>query len=269
MFIVAPSSGVMVENMFDSKSFPSHSVQHNEIHIWFLNHGLIFDKKIIKKCFSIIQHDELMKYEKFRHEESKFQYLLTRAFVRIVLSRYACVKPTEWQFNKGKFGRPYVSFPLHCRPLYFNLSHTSGLIVCAISKNPLIGVDVESTDRNDLTSETIKLCFSSSEIARINLFSNIESSEYIMSYWTLKEAYTKALGLGMSLPFDSFSIVYDNNKPITVTQNSNINITNLYWRFGVKKIIPNYILSFAVGGRRDHASVDVIYHDGSNYLRDF
>ena len=68
-------------------------------------------------------------------------FLATRVLVRQVLSRYESVAPDAWTFVANAHGRPEIAGPKS--ELRFNLSNTPGLVVCAVTREVDVGVDVE------------------------------------------------------------------------------------------------------------------------------
>jgi len=70
-----------------------------------------------------------------------------RALCRLALSHYTGVDPATWVFTAGKYGKPAIARPAAFRAARFNLSHTDGLIVCAVGRAGEIGIDVEDTSR--------------------------------------------------------------------------------------------------------------------------
>ena len=92
--------------------------------------------------------------------------------------------------------------------LSFNLSHTSGLVACVICRRRDVGIDVESLDREVDWREIASRFFSAREVT--SLHGSVKSDEHahFTELWTLKEAYIKAIGTGLSHPLHTFSFVY-------------------------------------------------------------
>jgi 4'-phosphopantetheinyl transferase len=85
--------------------------------------------------------------------------------------------------------------------LCFNLSHTSGMAVYAIGRRRAIGVDVEALDRRAPSTGLIERALDSREAARVLRMGTEERTEAFLGYWTVKEAYAKATGVGLGLDF--------------------------------------------------------------------
>ncbi len=152
----------------------------------------------------ILSEAEINRLNRFIAAGARRQYLAGRVLVRTTLSRYADVAAHEWRFDANAYGRPYITWPRQYQSLQFNLSHTDGLAACAVAEDCEIGVDVENVAR-DLDFEALApSVFAASEVAQITRSAAADRSRLFYSYWTLKEAYIKARGMGLSLALDGF-----------------------------------------------------------------
>jgi len=135
----------------------------------------------------------------FRFDKHKRQFLLTRALVRSVLSRYVPSKrPCEWSFTQNAFGKPQVAnSPV---PLFFNLSHTDDVIALAVSPRDFIGVDVEPLQRDTDLVAVAKRYFAPAEGEGLENVPKAMQRSHLLNVWTLKEAYIKACGQGLAIP---------------------------------------------------------------------
>ena len=96
----------------------------------------------------LLTADEHERMARFVFERDRRAFLLTRALVRTTLSRYAAVAPADWRFIANVHGRPEIlDRPEGVPDLRFNISHTDGLIACAVTIGREVGVDVENIGR--------------------------------------------------------------------------------------------------------------------------
>lgn len=126
------------------------------------------------------------------------------------LFRLYCLKQStnlsieNLQFSKGIYGKPFLK---EVEGVHFNLSHKSGIYVFVCSNQP-IGIDIENAKIGPLQT-AIKRFFSAEEWSQLN--SNGQNNFAFAELWSLKESYAKYLGLGLRLPFSSFSITKSQN----------------------------------------------------------
>ncbi len=177
----------------------------NEIHLYWLNAAEI-------QHYAVDQYldaTEKKRAAAFKFDVDRQHYQAAHNGLRQCLSRYANVSPAEWQFSYNAYGKPFIANPDYT-DLQFNLSHTNGLIACAIRRDQAIGVDVEG---HKVLSDLTALCdYSFAERERDYVFSSADSQQQQQRFftcWTLKEAYIKALGKGLSCPLQQFSITLD------------------------------------------------------------
>ena len=154
--------------------------------------------------------------------------------MRTVLSNYAAVAPADWRFAEGERGKPYIDSPKGIPALHFNLSNTLGLVVCAVSLgHASLGVDAELLERKGETVSIADHYFSPREAQALRALPAERQRERFFSYWTLKESYIKARGLGLALPLDQFSFLLDNGPDIGVLFDPQLGDYAPAWRFAL------------------------------------
>ncbi|WP_415947151.1 4'-phosphopantetheinyl transferase family protein [Streptomyces sp. KLOTTS4A1] len=149
--------------------------------------------------------------EQFLFERDRRQYLVSHVLVRRVLALECGIPERESVIWRSSRGRPFLQKPAGGLPrggaeLDFNLSHAGGHNLLGLVRRNRIGVDVERLDRGPQGFDTIVETFAPEErqwVARAE--SGRARNVRILRLWTLKEAYSKARGLGLGLPFDTFS----------------------------------------------------------------
>ena len=153
---------------------------------------------------------EQLRAQAFLFDRDRHLYVTAHVFLRQVLSTYAELSPADWQFSAGEYGKPAISNP-GLEALRFNLSHTHGLLACAVSWRHEVGVDIEQPRPLKDLRGLSRTVLSKAEMEHV--FDGADSREQeqrFYTYWTLKEAYVKALGVGisgLSLPLQQISCV--------------------------------------------------------------
>lgn len=116
----------------------------------------------------------------------------------------AGIAPEEQVFQKTELGKPFL--PFH-PGLQFNLSHSGSWAVCAVSRDP-VGVDVEQPR---CTMEIARRFFQEKELEGLDTLSEPQQRDQLNRLWTAKEAFIKALGGGLTIPLNSFSVILMEN----------------------------------------------------------
>lgn len=172
------------------------------------------DPALTRYYESLLTEDECARRQHFSTDRLREQFLLTRGLVRRALSCHSGIPPTAWRFGKNSYGRPMISGPPGAPRLNFNLSNADGLVACVVSAWDEIGVDVEVLDQTTETTAIAEQYFSFSETATLKTLSRPLQHYRFFQYWTLKEAYVKARGIGLYMDLDGFSFDLTDGKPI-------------------------------------------------------
>ncbi len=189
----------------------------DQVHIWVTIPESITDPNLINAYHRLMNEKEAAKQRRFHFERHRHQYLVTRALIRTTLSRYAAVPPEGWQFVDNQYGRPEID-PIHKEDIHFNLSHTDGLIVCAVVRGREIGVDVEDITRGGDLVAIADRFFSKQEVKDLHTVASEKQEDRFFDYWTLKESYIKARGMGLSIPLGEFSFhLSDSHDDISIS----------------------------------------------------
>jgi 4'-phosphopantetheinyl transferase len=194
----------------------------------------------------VITPDENERMARFVFERDRRQFLITRALVRAMLSRYAALAPGEWRFITNQYGRPEVlERPAGVADLRFNISHTEGLIACAVTVGREVGIDVENLNRS-VTHDIAGRFFAPREAADLRSLPDGEQSRAFFDYWTLKEAYIKARGFGLALPLSDFAFCLRPPAQPTITFEPTLQDDPSSWQFYQASPTPVHRLGLAV-----------------------
>lgn len=223
------------------------SLPIDEVHLWCAHPSELNRDDVYDVARHLITSEEAQRLERFCFARDRQTYLASRVLVRTVLSRYEPLAPAAWRFTVGQYGRPEI---VHDQPaLRFNLSHTNGLVVCAVARDLAVGVDVEHIGR-PAPLEVVDHCFAPTEIAALRALPDAEQQRRFFDYWTLKESYIKARGLSLALPLDRFAFT------LSADGKANLRIDPALgegapWQFTRHWPTSEHIVSVCVTRRRD------------------
>ncbi|WP_051709841.1 4'-phosphopantetheinyl transferase family protein [Andreprevotia chitinilytica] len=145
----------------------------------------------------LLTPDEKARAGRFIPAPARQQYIATHWLKGAILSRYTGVPAPALRYAQNSYGKPHLA-DTGCG-IHFNISHADGYAAVMISTRHEVGVDIEVPRQGVDLAGLADFTFHAGEIAAMQ--GKPVSVEALYRYWTLKEAATKALGLGLSLPF--------------------------------------------------------------------
>jgi 4'-phosphopantetheinyl transferase len=242
-----------------------------EVHVWYICTDSLTDPEVIEEFRLNLSDEELRRWQRFAFEEGRRQFLISHGFVRAVLSRYVAIHPSHWRFIPDHQGKPQAHLPPQAAPphrstLCFNLTHTRGLAACCVAWDREVGIDAEDWERQgrELSELLIRRCLSAVEQACFELLHPSERKRGFFDYWTLKEAYLKARGVGLSLPLEEITFHWPSGVPhdeeVAVSFGPAINDHSHTWQFA--RFTPTERHRIALAARRPAGpDVSVILHE--------
>jgi len=172
------------------------------IDLWCTYISEIDDSSLWPRYDALLSADERAMQARFLFAKDQRRYLVTRALVRTVLSRYAAVRAEDWSFSVGPRGRPEISAPQLA--LDFNISHSADLVLLGVTSGRTLGIDTESVAARAADIDGLDRYFAPEESAALLALPPRERRRRFFELWTLKESYIKARGLGLAIALDAF-----------------------------------------------------------------
>lgn len=219
-----------------------------QLHIWRLAIDDV-DPQLLPAYRGLLSPEELQRMGRFKFEYLQRAYAIARALVRTTLSKYVDIAPENWRFTQGEHGKPEIAdCPI---PLRFNLSHTNKQLVCAVMLEKDMGIDIENVERSNDVLSIADRYFSALELEELLSLPDELQADRFFDYWTLKEAYMKADGGGISLGLGNFSFSFGDD--ISVSFSSKLEDSADQWRFWLFRPELDHRMSVAVrtGANRD------------------
>lgn len=219
--------------------------RHDEVHVWraFLNIAPAW----VQNLSWILSIDERKRADQFRFQKDRQDFIVARALLRMILGRYLRKRPDQVRFEYGSYGKPFLAGEGD-KELSFNLSHSQGLVLYAITRGRQIGVDVECVRDNRDTEAIARRFFSPQEIAAIESLPEPIRQRAFFACWTRKEAYLKARGDGLSVAMDSFSVSVSPGEPALLLNAQNDTQESSRWSLADLDPDSRYVGALAVEG---------------------
>jgi len=231
----------MNDHLWDNHAFTS-SLQHREVHVWrtWLDHS----RDDLFQIKTYLSEDEVEISSKFHFERDRTRYVISHGILRKILSQYLTTPPETICFVRDEFGKPVLE--TNPKDLKFNLSHSEDMALFAFTRSYPIGVDIEYIHPIKDIQLIAKSFLSSEEMkAFLKLPKNIQPDSFFR-VWTRKEALTKAIGTGITVPLEQLEVgVNPEESPrLKFSQTNNLKHTN--WKLVDLYPADDYIATVAV-----------------------
>jgi 4'-phosphopantetheinyl transferase len=156
----------------------------------------------------LLSADERAQLASLIDDAQRRRFRLRCAALRTVLSAYAATPPNAWQFGTGRYGgRHLIPAQATASGLVFSLSHSSRYTVIGITRQARLGVDVQPVNSSFDLPAIASRFFAPAERAALAALAPAQVPQAFCEHWTFKEAYTKAIGLGLTIALDD--IIFD------------------------------------------------------------
>ncbi len=176
-------------------------LKQGHVHIWHVSLASLDNHR--SHLLTLLSQQERDTFERANHYQTHPPQLASKALLRLLLATYLHVDPHTLDIAHGPHGKPFLAHPIS---LQFSLSHTKTDAVFALTQQDAIGIDMETertlTDHLDLAARF----FSPTEYQYLQNLSWNDSKTAFIRLWTLKEAFVKAVGFGLSYPLADFTI---------------------------------------------------------------
>jgi 4'-phosphopantetheinyl transferase len=202
-------------------------LQADEVQVWRIELKETVD--LIDRYSLLLNEEERAKSQRRRVGRPREHFAIGRACLRILLGNDLKTDPRIITISSGPHGKPETPAFGENR-ITFNVAHSSDKILIALGRKGAIGVDVEHFGTTDVM-EVAQANFTETESASLAAISNLDDRlRTFYTYWTRKEAITKADGRGLLLPLNSFDVAFEsmNRQPVDVGD-STCNATKRYF----------------------------------------
>ena len=170
-----------------------------EVHVW------IWDCPSVLPTIDMmsLSEDERARAGRFYFEHDRVRFIAAHLGLRQVLSSLLGIKPANVVLSTDAAGKPCLAGSFKPQ-LHFNLSHSHELAAVAVSPTFAVGLDIEFI--RPIAFDDVTRFFADAERRTLAEMPVDVRQVGVFHCWTRKEAMTKAIGLGLSMPLDSFNV---------------------------------------------------------------
>ena len=182
------------------------SLKKDCIQIWSIS--LDTDETFRSACLQALGEKGRERISYFKFKQVQESYIISQGGLRLLLSYYLGIDPEKLEIGKLSKGKP---ISLDGPKLRFNMSNSGRRVVYAFSINEEIGIDLERIREMTDLDELIEKNYCASEQKYINKLPEKRLYRFF-KFWTIKEAYLKAIGVGMRIPPEDLEFSVQNGE---------------------------------------------------------
>jgi 4'-phosphopantetheinyl transferase len=218
-----------------------------EVHVW--QAPLDRDAAVVSHLDSLLDDDERDRARRFHFPKDQGHFSVGRGLLRCLLGEYLRIAPAAVRLSYTSAGKPHVVGETGDTAIEFNVAHSDGLVVFAVTRGRALGVDVERVRPGVEWRELAGRYFAPPEVAELTALPSDCQERAFFTGWTRKEAYLKALGLGMAIPLDQFAVSLTPNRPPALLATAHDPSQRDRWDLHEFTPAADYVGALAVEGR--------------------
>ena len=211
---------------------------------------------VVETEFQLLSSDERQRADRFIYACDRADFIIARAGLRRHLGRLLHKPPEQLAFKYTSYGRPELTELDAETALTFNLSHSGRMAAACFTRDGIAGIDIEAI--REIEHDVAGRFFSEAEQRQL---ASLPSDQWLRGFfncWTRKEAYVKALGLGIGIDLTAFDVELNPGADPAVLRDSNDPDVTSTWRLVALPVPPTYVAALALktNGRPLHVECD-------------
>lgn len=176
----------------------SAAVAGGQVHIWRARLDAA-DSEIVRMA-QLLAAAERARAERFRFVQDRRRFVAAHGALRAILGRYLGLAPEQVELEQEPSGKPQLTAASNTAGLQFSLAHSDDLALCAVTQGAPVGIDIEMQRPLPELEMIAQRFFTAGEQAALRALGGQAQSDGFYTCWTVKEAYVKAVGLGLAFP---------------------------------------------------------------------
>jgi 4'-phosphopantetheinyl transferase len=214
-----------------------------EVHVWCSS--LERPPEEVSRLLALLSNDERERAARFRVAGARDEYVVARGLLRTLLGRCLSCDPRQITFRHGPQGKPKLPEPV---PLDFNVSHSGGYALFAVSTCGEVGVDIERVRPFANALDLADRFFCPSEAAALRAHPEESRRDAFLHVWTRKEAFIKACGTGLAHGLERFEVSVPPDEPARVLRIDGTEGPARGWSLRALAPVPGYVGALAREG---------------------
>ncbi|RYZ02981.1 MAG: 4'-phosphopantetheinyl transferase superfamily protein [Alphaproteobacteria bacterium] len=183
---------------------PTTGLAEADVHVWLLQ--LQQPPHTLEDLATSLTEEERARSSRFHLERDRKRFIAARGLLRQLVGQYTDMPANAVRFLANSHGKPHIETEEGLATFEFNLSHSGDWVVVGFARGAAVGVDIEQIRPMPDMADVARHTFAASEAASIEALPDDQRIDGFFSCWTRKEAYVKAVGLGLSVDLKTFNV---------------------------------------------------------------
>ena len=225
---------------------PELSLPAHMVHVWRADLGL--EAEYLRRLEQNLSADDRKRASRFRFARDRARFIGARGLLREILALYLNASPGRMSFGYGAHGKPFLAGKHNT--LRFNMSHSRDEMLLAVAHMREVGVDVEDVRNIGLAVDELgDTVLSEPEKQALARFRGEDRRTTFLRFWTLKEAFIKADGRGVSLPLERIDVSAPEGRVAVLNEATGEWRTSSRWELRTLALVPGYVAALAAEGQ--------------------
>lgn len=219
------------------------NLSSDEIQVWIFNPN---ETRFAASALTLIlATDELSRAQRLMFDHHREEFIASRWFLRNVLGTVSGIHPAQVRFEYSVHGKPILHPEINKGNVQFSLSRSAGVTVVALSIDRRVGIDVERMQPVADLDRLTNFVLSDNERLQLKRVPMTDRIRCFLTFWTLKEAYLKANGLGLIDDMQGIGFRIEYNQYVILEQAPILHRENSKWQFELLRIGPDVVSAIA------------------------
>jgi len=214
------------------------------VHVWAAS--LDVRPETLKRFAASLALDEQERAARFHFPRHRDRFTAGRGMLRSLLAHYLGLEPHALKFGYGPHGKPVLTGSALNQSLSFNLAHSEDLLLIAVTRSGMIGVDVEQVRAPADAEGLVARFFSANECAKFRTLTAEQQPTAFFSLWTRKEAWLKATGEGITHLLNQVEVSFLPTEPTRLLRLPDAYANSSFWSLCELAPRPGFAAALAV-----------------------
>lgn len=241
-------SGVVVAHTHRTHSAVRQwaALDEHEVLVWWVNLDRVASST--EEWLGLLSVGEHVRAQRFHFQPDRQRFIVARGLLRTLLSHYVGLPPAALEFSYGIHGKPALAPTSGGQSIRFNVSHAGGSALYAVTRGREVGIDLERVRADRLSSRGAKRVLSPNEQIELGTLPVARQPAAWFRYWTRKEAYVKARGIGLFHPLHQIDTSSGSNGMLSIAAAPDQQAPTSRWTIVDFDLGAEYVAALAMEG---------------------